>query len=215
MPGGRALLAVAVVALLLGGVDVVARSLVEGRIEDSARDNLPGTGSVDAEVRAFPFVPRLLASGSVPAVAVQAEQVPARGVQLASVEIDLRGVELNRDALVSGETEVESIDRGAVSVDLDAGSLSRALRVPVSIADGEVRAGTGRLTARVRPDVGRDGSLTLRVGGLGPLTVRLPRIRLLDCTAVRVAVVDDRLRLSCALDRVPDVVRRTVRQAPA
>lgn len=207
MRASRALLAAVVVAILLLGVDFAARAVVEGRIEDRARDEAPGVGSVRARIASFPFLPPLLAFGSVSAVDVRLDQVPTRSVQLTALEVGLRGVEVDRDVLLQGETRLNHIDRGTVSVELDSGSLSRALRVPVTIAGGEVRTRTGPGQVRARPDVGRDGALLLRVGGQN-LRLALARTRLLPCAATTATVVGDRVRLSCQVDEVPPGLRK-------
>ena len=210
MRGARALVAVSVVALLLGGLDLVARSVVEGRMERRVGIEVEGASSVEVAIDSFPFLPRLLWAGSMAAVKVRAAQVPTRAVDLTAVKLDLRGVKLDRDALFSGETRLEDIDRGTMSVELDSASLSRALRVPVTVGGGQVRATVGRGQVTARPETGRDGSLVLRVGSLA-LRVPLSRTRLLSCAATRVEVVADRVRASCELDGVPPALERAVR----
>ena len=201
----RAVLGLAAAVLLVAGVDLAAKSVAEGRIEDRARADVPGAGSVEADIDALPFLPGLLVAGTVAKVEVRLRQVPSRAVQLSQVGVALRGVELERDALWSGQARVTSIDRGTVSVELDAAALSRALRVPVTIAGGEVRTRAGRFEVGARPRLGRDGSLVLRSGGAS-VSLPVERTRLRACTASRVDVVGDRVRLSCDLDRVPPVL---------
>ncbi len=198
----------ALAGLLLVGADVVGRNMAQERIEERARARVPGAGSIDADIDSFPFLPRLFLSGSVSGVGIHLEQVPARSVHLTSVDVDLRGVKLERDSIVSGDPRLESVERGTLSMELDGTALSRALRVPVSVQGGEVRAGAGRAMVRARPEVGRDGALVLRLSGPVPLRVYVPRTSLVDCTATRVAVVGDRVRLSCDLDGVPTVLRQ-------
>ena len=200
------LLAAAVVALLLLGVDLVARSIAESRIEERARTAVAGAGSIEADIHSLPFLPRLLLAGSVSAVEVRLEQVRTGGQQLSAVEVDLRGVELDRDALFGGQARLDDIDRGEMSLELDSGSLSRALRVPVTIGGGGIQTKVGPARVSARPDVGRDGSLLLRAGRAN-LRVSPNRTGLLSCAATRVAVVGDRVRLTCDLDEVPPALR--------
>ena len=199
----------AIVALLLVAGDQVARSIVEARVEERARREVPGARSLDVAIDSFPFLPRLLAAGSVAGVKVQAEQVPGRVVDLTSAEVRLEDVELDRNALFSGETRLDDIRRGTVTVELDSSSLSRAARVPVTVSGGQIRATVSRLQVTVRPEIARDGSLVLRAGST-PLRVRLARTRLLSCNATRVEVVGDRVRLSCDLDGVPPALGRAL-----
>lgn len=206
----RALLGIAVVVLVLAGADVVAKRIAEGRIETRARAEVPDAGSVEARIASFPFLPRLLVAGSAGNVGLRFEQVPTRTVRLSAVDLELRGVKVDRDALFSAEASVDSIERGTLSAEIDAASLNRALPVPVSIGGGEVRSRVGPLPVSARPAVGRDGALLLRFGG-SALTVSLPRSEVLACAATRVAVVGDRLRLSCEVDEVPAPVRSRAR----
>ncbi len=196
------LLAVAVVVLLLVGVDLLVQSIAENRIEERARTAVNAEGSIEADIDSFPFLPRLLLAGSVSALQVRLEQVPTSRLQLSAVEVDLRGVEVDRDALLQGEMTVNDIDRGTLSAELDAASLSRALRVPVTVGGGEIQAKVGPARIKARPGVGRDGSLLLRAGPVN-LRLSLHRTGLLSCTATRVAVVGDVVRLSCDLDEMP------------
>lgn len=203
----RALLGVAALLLFVAGLDVASRILAEDRIEAKARAEVPEAGRVEAHIDSFPFLARLLSSGSVGDVALHLDQVPTRAARLTAVDMDLSDVEVDRDALLSRQISVNSIDRGTVAVELDAAALSGALRVPVSIAGGEVRSKVGPLNVSARPSVGDDGALLLRLGSLR-LRLSLPRGKLQACVATRVAVVDDRVRLSCELDEVPAAVRR-------
>jgi len=207
----RVALGLAALLLFLGGVDVVAKHLAENRIEARARAEVPEAGSISANIHSFPFLPRLLVAGSAGDVDLHADRVPTQAVQLATIDVELRDVKVDRDALWSRQVSVNSIDRGTLSADLDAAALSRALRVPVSIQGGEVRSKVGPLNVSARPAVGNDGALLLRLGPLR-LTVALPRSKLLACAATRAAVVDDRVRLSCEVNEVPPAVRRRISQ---
>lgn len=195
------------VVLLFLGADLTGRSIAEDRIEERARAAAAEAGSVEADIESFPFLPPLLLGGSIRAVELRLEQVPTSALQLSAVEADLKGVKVDRDALFSGQAKLESVDRATLSVELDAASLSRALRVPVSIGDGAVRANLGRVTVRARPEVARDGSLVLRATRPVPLRVRVPRTRLVDCAPTHAAVVGQRVRLSCQMEHVPAVLR--------
>lgn len=186
---------------------MAAKNLAENGIEARARAEVPEAGSLHADIDSTPFLPRLLASGSAGDVDLRLEQVPTRAVELSSVDIELRGVEVDRDALFSRQVAVNSIDHGTVSVELDAASLSRALGVPVTVGGGELRSRVGPLDVSARPAVAGDGALLLRLGSMR-LTVALPRSKLLPCAATRAAVTGDRVRLSCEFDDVPPAVRR-------
>ncbi|HSH61544.1 MAG TPA: LmeA family phospholipid-binding protein [Acidimicrobiales bacterium] len=207
MSGLRVALGAAALLLFLAGVDVASRHLAENRLETRARTEVPAAGSIEADIDSFPFLPRLLASGSAGDVDLRLDQVPTQAAQLTTVKVELRDVKLDRDALFSRQVSVDSIEGGTVSAELDAASLSRAVGRQVTVGGGEVRSRVGPANVSARPAVGNDGALVLRLGPLR-LTVALPRSKLLACSATRVAVVGDRVRLSCEVDDVPPALRR-------
>ena len=193
--------------LFLAGSDVASRYLAENRIEAKARAEVPEAGSIEANIDSFPFLARLLVAGSAGDVDLRLDRVPTQAAQLTTVDVKLRDVKLDRDALFSRQVSVNSIESGTVSAELDAASLSRALGRQVTVGNGEVRSKVGPVNLSARPAVGNDGALVLRLGPLR-LTVALPRSKVLACDATRVAVVGDRVRLSCEVDDVPPAVRR-------
>jgi hypothetical protein len=203
----RKLVTLGVLAALLVGADAGARRVAEAKVEQRARAQAPGSQAVEARIGSFPFLPRLLLSGSVPEVALHLEQVTTGPVDLAVVDIDLRGVVLDRDALLAGSPELQDITGGTVNVELDAGAIERVVRLPVSVGDGAVRVRFRGLEVAVRPEAGQDGSLVLRAGRLPPLRVPLARSRLVSCAAARVTVEGERVRLSCDVTEVPPALR--------
>ncbi|MDP8975940.1 MAG: DUF2993 domain-containing protein [Actinomycetota bacterium] len=206
----RVVLGVAALMLFLAGVDVASSHLAENRLEARARTEVPEAGSIEADIDSFPFLPRLVASGSAGDVDLRLDQVPTQSVQLTTVVVKLRDVKVDRDALFSRQVSVNSIDGGTVSAELDAASLSRALGRQVTVGGGQVRSRVGPANVSARPAVGDDGALVLRLGPLR-LAVALPRTKLMGCRATRVAVVGDRVRLSCEFDDVPPAVRGRTR----
>lgn len=202
-------LVVAVIILgLLAVLDQVPRLVAESKLESRAQEAGPGADSADASITSWPFVGRLLALGEMSRVAVRAHGVNAGPLRLASVEVRATGVVLDRTALLSGDVRLEGIRQGTVTVELDAASLTRTLRVPVSIGDGRLRVEVGGAAVATRVDLGRDGSLVLRAGRLPALTLPIVRTPLNPCAATRVAIEVDRVLLSCELDELPAVLRR-------
>lgn len=202
----KLLIGLVVLALVLAGADVVARRVAEGKIEQRAAASSQRVASVDAHIRSFPFVGRLLASGSVPVVDVDLDEVESRSVTFTTVAVHLEGVELDRRALRARKIELRRIDRGTVTLELDASGLTRALHVPVSITGGEVRVLTGGRTLSARPSVGGE-ALVLQVAGVAPLTVPVKRTSLIACVAAQVRIEGERVRLMCDVDEVPPGLR--------
>ena len=203
----KLLVAAAVVALLLV-LDQVPRLVAESKLAERAREAGPGADSGEASISSWPFVGRLLALGELSRVAIRAEGVHAGPLRLASVEVVATGVVLDRTALLSGDVRLEGIRRGLVTMELDAASLTRTLRVPVTIGDGRLRVDVGGVAVAARIDLGRNGSLVLRAGRLPALTLPIVRTPLNPCAATRVAVEGASVLLSCELDELPAVLRR-------
>lgn len=206
----RKLLALGVVAVLLLAVDQGARVLAEGALEDRAAEAVGNAGSAEAAISSWPFLGRVLALGSVRRAHVRVEGAGVGPLRVSALELDAYGVELDRGALLSGDVRVERIDRGVVTVELDGASLTRALDVPVTIDDGRVQVAARGVTGAAEVELGRDGSLALRVAGAGlpALTVPVPRTALNPCAATTVTMEDDRVRLSCEVDEVPRLLRK-------
>ncbi|MGH9163892.1 MAG: LmeA family phospholipid-binding protein [Acidimicrobiales bacterium] len=198
----RKLLFLAVVLGLLAGADVAARKVAEQRIADRAEQAAGEGATATARISSFPFVARLLVSGSVPKVSVHARAVKAGAFRLSAVNLDLDGVALDRHALYGGTAKLRDIDEGTVTVELDAALLSGVLELPVTIEDGAVRVGVLGQQVTAKADV-RDGVLILGVAGIPALRVPVARTELSPCDAAAVEVAGDRLRLTCRVRDVP------------
>ena len=189
-------------ALLVVG-DLSARRLAENRLEQRARSEAGQPGSVDARIRSFPFLARLLFSSTVAEVQVHLLDVDSGPLDLAVVDVDLRGVRLDRGKMLSGEAELEDIDGGTVTVELDAAAIGRVVNLPVSISGDRISVRYRGVSVSARPEAGRNGALVLRAGRLPPLTVPVTRSRLVSCAAARATIVDGRVRLACDITEVP------------
>lgn len=204
----RKLLALAVLVLVLLAVDQVARVFAEGKLADRAREAARDPDAADAAITSFPFLGRLAASGSVPHVVVRVTGANAGPLRLAAVEVEAWGVSLDRDSLLSGDVRLQDIDRGVVAVELDASAITDVVDLPVRITGGTVRVGNEAVGVDAAVTVDASGALVLRVAGLRTLTVPVVRTPLIPCAATTVSVQDDRVRLSCEVDELPEVLRR-------
>ena len=196
-----------VLGVLLVGADFAAKAWAESKLESRARQEARGAASVDAQISSFPFLGRLLVDGSVRRVNVHLEEVASQAVTLSDVDIDLRGVRLDRDGLFSGSVKLTGIDHGTIAVALDDEALGRVLKVPLSVGGGEVSIQVAGRKVPVRPAVGGNGSLVLRAQGVPGFTVPIARSRLVTCAAVTATVEGDQVRLSCEVDEVPPSLR--------
>lgn len=201
----RKVLFLVAVAVLLGGADVAARAAAEGRLANRAA-RVAGTGaSASADIGSLPFAPRLLLSGSVPRVRVRAEPVSAGPLIFRAVEVDLRGVTLDRSAMYGGQVRLQDIDRGTVTVELDATVLTRALGAPVTLGDGLLEVVRGAQASAAQLEV-TGGTLVVTAAGVPTLRLDIPRTDLSPCDATSVRVSGDRLLLECTIADPPLVL---------
>ncbi len=203
----RKFLALGMVLTVIVAVDQGARVFAENKLEEKARTEVRGASSVDASISSFPFLGRLLVSGSVSTVEVRAERAALSDLLSAAVSVDMRGVQLDRDDLFTGKVRLKGIDTGTITIEIDAAGLNRVLKLPVEIAGGEVRLTVaGRtLASRAAMDA---GTLVLEAAGLRTLRVPIGRSGLLNCVAATAEVVGDVIRLTCQVDEVPPALRR-------
>lgn len=108
-------------------------------------DAIPGVagGTTTASIDSFPFLGRLVVNGRVERVSVHQEDVKARGIRFTAIDVDLRGVHVDRGALVRHRrVELTGIDRGTVTATVGLGEL---LRLAGSAVTGGVRLDDGVL----------------------------------------------------------------------
>lgn len=209
--------------LLIGGAGVVAlaavgdlagKNFAEDKIAERAEAAAGGRARASADVDSFPFVLRLLTSGSAGDISLHVEDVATSAVDLARVDLDLEGVRLDRAKLLSDrEAEVTEIDRGTISVGIDAEAVSKALGgIPVTIRGDtvEVRVAGRVVTADVT--VASAGSIRVTVPRGPSATIGIPRTDLIACEGETLSFDDDRLRVSCTITEVPPALLRAAQQ---
>lgn len=212
--------AVVLLAVLLAA-DVAARAWAESRLASSARAYYPPSAGSDASIRSFPFVGRLLVTGSVPEVSLTLSGLQTDAVVVSRLTIELDRVEIDRGELSSGRVRVLDIGEGRIEVRVDGPSLARALGVDVRFRPGEVEvhrrvAGTDVFArARVRVSGNVVAVEPTSVVGVGvalssfALRYEIPGVELLPCSA-DVEVVEDGLRVRCTVDDVPAALVQAV-----
>jgi len=203
----KKLIALGILVTVLGAADQGARIFAENKLEERARAEARGAASVKASISSFPFLGRLLLSGSISNVELRAERTELNGALTGAVEIDLHGVTLKRDALFSGDVQLEGISGGTIAVELDTAAIGRVLNLPVTVSDGQVRLTVAGRTIAAQTSVS-NGALLLQVSGFAPFRVPIARTDLFNCTAANVTVKGDVIRLTCEVDEVPPALRR-------
>ena len=191
-----------VVVALLGGADVAARGFVSATVENRAQQEAPEGSSVSASVGGFPFIPPLLLGGNVSRASVHVENIKAGVLVFARVDIDLRGVHLDRGRLINDrKARITRIDHGTVRATVTEEELKDALRgLPVAMTPGRLTVAGVNVTPTVR-------NKHLAIGAFEvPLTDYMPCV-----TAVEIK--DGELEMSCEIDNVPPALLDAVQRA--
>jgi hypothetical protein len=200
-----------VVAALLVGGDVAARGFVSSTITNRAQQEAPSGSTVTASVGGFPFIPPLLMHGDVSQASVHVENITASTLVLASVDIDLHGVHLDRGRLINNrKARITKIDHGTVRAVVTQEALSNALHVPTKMTGGQIVLTVAGVDVPVTPHV-VDGHLTL-TGSVGhSFTLAIPSSGYVPCIT-DVAVQDGKMELSCTIHDVPPALLDTIQK---
>jgi hypothetical protein len=192
----------AVLAGLLVAADVGARSVAESQIRDRVVIAAGPAGETAARITSFPFLLRLLTAGDVSRIRVSAADVTVEDLTLARVALDLHGVTLDRDRLLSEQKVVlTALDRGTATAEVTAAQLSERLGVTVTLESGRARVRVAGQTVTATASIS-DNRLRLTVSGFDVPTLRIPRIPLLPCVA-DAEILPGRIRMTCTVDRIP------------
>lgn len=203
---------VILLALIVG--DQAAKSWAESKLaERAAAYYPPGSGS-SASIRSFPFIGRLLISGSVPQVDVNLDDLLFQAVVVRRLSLEVSDVKLDRSDLFDGRVRLLDVGQGRLQATVDGPSLSKATGFDLRLTPGQVE-----VHQRIQGvDVVAKGRLSVKgnlvtvtptsVQGLAvpasrfAVSYRIPGIELLPCEA-DVEVVQDAAVLSCAITDIP------------
>ena len=97
----KLLVAAVLVVLLLVAADFAARQVAEEQIAERVAASEGVQGQARVEITSFPFLGRLLASGTVTDLSVAVDEVRAERVRFATVAVDLDRVRISRSDLLS------------------------------------------------------------------------------------------------------------------
>lgn len=182
--------------------DLGVRAVAESQLRDRVALAAAPAGASRARIESFPFLPRLLLSGDVSRIRVSAAEVTVEGLTFARVALDLSGVTVDRDRLLSERKVVlANLDEGTATAEVTQDQLSERFGVPVTLDAGRARVRVGGQTVTATASV-VDNTLRLSVAGLSVPGLRIPRLPLVPCVADAV-ILDGRVRLTCRVDEVP------------
>jgi len=201
-----ALLLAAVVVVGALGADVVLKGRAEARLAAEVMAQSPDTNGVQARIRSFPFLARLLTSGKVAQVDITAQHANPGGVALSDLFVQLDEVELDPDQARRGRAVVRSIGRGRVRADLGQDQINSRLprQFQVQLEQGRaVINGPGGTEGKLT--ISPEGRIQLRIGSRSLLDLPVPDSALLPCRPSAI-FVPGALRLSCDFTEVPPLL---------
>lgn len=193
------------VAGAYGLLEVAAKRLAEQKLAERAEASAGGQAEATADVDSFPFVFKLLSSGSAGDISLRVTDVVTPRLVFSSVDLDLRGVKLDKSKLISDRrTEVTDIDSGTLTIRIAADAVSKALNgLPVTIRDGRVEVQVAGQVRAADVTLGAGGSLRIGVPRGPSVNVQVPRTALGSCDATALTVDNDMIRLSCTMTEIP------------
>jgi LmeA-like phospholipid-binding len=203
----------AVVFVGLGFLDVAAKGWAEGKIEDRARAEVGAEVSTSADIDSFPFVGKLLLTGSAGDIQLVMRDVDLQRLRFSRLEVDLFDVRLDRGKAMSGDAEITDIERGVITMTFTAADLGRAVNLPVEIEDGKITVTARGVKVAATPQITAEGSLRLQVSGLPTVNVPIPRTRLVSCAVKDVKVEGGALEASCTISEIPPALLRAASRA--
>lgn len=191
-----------VVTVLVAAVvgDVAAKRLAEDRIESQVEGSIQGVNAVDAEIRAFPFLPSVL-SGRLDELRLRLPRVRSRGLTLSRLELTLVDLEFNPIKAFAGSGEI-GVGSGEGRAFVSASALTRALTRSGSGATIAMEGSSATISAQgqtqtVESVTVSDGSLVFELP-TGPLALEIPRS--FEGVAYESARIENgRLRIDLAL----------------
>jgi hypothetical protein len=198
---GKILAGLAILAVLLGAVDIEARVYAQRQLERRIQAKVPGA-TANVNISSFPFLGRLAVSGTVPKIRAHVTSVASGPFSFDSITLVVTGVRLNRNMLLKKhQVQLDGIDTGAVTADMSESELDRALGgVPVKLGDGVVTLTVAGVTLTARVAV-VNNQLVVQAPGF-PAAITIPKLPVLPCSANAV-VTPKRVRLSCTFHQIP------------
>jgi hypothetical protein len=214
-----------VILLALVTGDQAARAWAQSKLaERAAAYYPPGSGS-SATIHSFPFVGRLLVSGTIPQVDVNLDDVRVDPILIRRLSIEVFQVKLDRSQLFHGQVHLDAVGEGKLIATVDGPSLAHAAGVDLRFTPGgaEVRRKiegvevTGKGTVTVKGNV-----ITITpksVQGLAvpasslAVTYRIPGVELLPCQG-DVRIIQDAVVVSCKLTEIPPALVQAAQSRP-
>ena len=203
-----------VILLILIVGDQAAKGWAESKLAERAAAYYPPGAGSSASIHSFPFIGRLLFSGSVPRVDVNLDDVRIQEVLIRQLSIHVSDVKLNRSDLFKGRVHLDDVGAGKLVATIDGPSLAKAAGFDLRFTPGEVQLHEKiqgvEVTARGKVAV-KGNVVTVTPTSVEGLNVpasrfvvsyRIPGIEILPCQA-DVKIVQNGIVVSCNVVDVP------------
>lgn len=198
-------------AILVGGVlyaDTRAREYAEEQAEARVVEVIPGCRGAEVEIDAFPLLWSVF-SGEVPRLTFEARAIEQNGIEVEDIEIDVHGIQLDKDVLWDEQRlVVTGIDSATLEASMTEQSVSLAARAPVEFTAGMVKVTTpqGRTFIAELQIEGRRIILRPPFEMARPIAFKMPPESILPCVP-QLEILEGRLGLRCELDELPSAVK--------
>ena len=196
-----------VLVLLLGlllAADYGARRVAEVQLRDRLAARVNQASQPEAGIHSFPFLGRLLVSGTVSEVDVALHGVVSHRLRFRTVSADLHDVRIDRNRLLSDrKVVVLGLARGTATAEIDDRDLSEVLGAAVRIGNGSATISAGGRSVTLELSLA-NGVLVVQAPSVGirPGSLPIPKLPLLPC-ASRITLVPGTIRLTCEFNQVP------------
>ncbi len=192
---------------VLGVGDVEARIFAQHQLEQRIDSRVTSAGA-HVSISSFPFLGRLVTSGTVQKITAHVVQVRSGLFTFDSIDVTVTGVKLDRHGLLNDQrVVVKGIDRGTIVGDMSQAAVDHALSgLPVKLGDGVAQLTVAGVTVTTQVSIVHN-VLHFNAAGI-PATLALPTLPLLPCP-LDATVTPGRLRLTCIVTKIPSVFLTT------
>jgi hypothetical protein len=202
----KLIVAALILVLLLSAGDVAARLYTQRQLERRIDDNVPGA-QAKVRIAGFPFLWSALVNGRMNTFTAHLAQARQEDFVLDRVDIVATGVRINRSKLLHDrQLEVDRVDTGTVTADMNQADLDRLVGLDVTLGDGVAHIAGGTVGGAIEI-VNNRLNIT---NGSKPISIPIPPLPMLPCVG-RVTIVPGHLHTSCIFHQVPAALLGTLR----
>jgi LmeA-like phospholipid-binding len=214
---------VILLALIVG--DRAAKGWAESKLAERAAAYYPPGAGSSASIHSFPFIGRLLVSGTVPRVDVNVDDLRVDSVLVRQLSIHITDVKLNRSELFHGRVHLDRVGSGKIVATIDGPSLAKAVGVDLRFTPGEaaVHEKIQGVDVTAKGKVAVKGNLITvtptSVEGLAvpasrfAVSYRIPGIEMIPCQA-DVKIIEKGIVVGCTVNDIPPALIQAAQSGP-